>query len=116
MYIHNDVLYHRSYTHNKGVIYIYLSFVFKQLVYRHLCLDQNLASTYLANTNTQYNQQQNMAPSAQGSMMCQNALGQQLTVTKDECKYTFFSHLLLFDSFSYQCITKPYVKKCVLEF
>jgi hypothetical protein len=94
----------------------------RKLIYRHMCLDQNLQSTQIVgqnnpyNPNQQFNQQlttqnpyqnpnqitnqnPNMNPNMnqnqnnfnyntnpQGQLICRNALGQDLTLTKDSSK------------------------------
>jgi uncharacterized surface protein with fasciclin (FAS1) repeats len=52
----------------------------KQLIWRHICIDQNLQSKNLASNNSQSN-----IPSQpqEGQLICRNALGQDLTLTKD---------------------------------
>lgn len=51
----------------------------KQLIYRHLCIDQNLQGKNLAsnNSNSVGGQPQ------EGQLICRNKLGQDLTLTKD---------------------------------
>ena len=71
----------------------------KQLIYRHMCIDQNLQSTYLSGADpatypaTSSPAYTNMAyaPTANGNsqLICRNALGQDLTLTKDSCKLIF---------------------------
>lgn len=60
----------------------------KRLIYRHICLDQNLPSHLLqadgqpttnAPSTPNYNQQD-----SSNQLICRNALGQDLTLTKDE--------------------------------
>lgn len=51
----------------------------KQLIYRHICIDQNLLSKNLASNSTQ---SQTSQPQ-EGQLICRNALGQDLTLTKD---------------------------------
>jgi uncharacterized surface protein with fasciclin (FAS1) repeats len=51
----------------------------KQLIYRHICIDQNLQSKNLASNNTNMASNNNQ----QGQLICRNALGQDLTLTKD---------------------------------
>jgi len=52
----------------------------KQLVYRHICLDQNLQSTYLTNSS---NTPTTDNMDSQNQLICRNALGQDVTLTKD---------------------------------
>lgn len=53
----------------------------KQLIYRHICIDQNLQSKNLASNNSNSN---NMGGQPkEGQLICRNALGQDLTLTKD---------------------------------
>lgn len=53
----------------------------KQLIYRHICIDQNLQSKNLASNNSNLN---NMGGQPkEGQLICRNALGQDLTLTKD---------------------------------
>jgi len=49
----------------------------KQLIYRHICIDQNLQSKNLASNNS------NSMQTQEKTLMCRNALGQDLTLTKD---------------------------------
>lgn len=64
-----------------------------------MCLDQNLQSNFLNNqAGGMYNQQQqqfngnqnqgfNQAFGNNGGLICRNALGQDLTLMKDSCKF-----------------------------
>lgn len=52
----------------------------KQLIYRHICIDQNLQSKNLASNSTSGMQSQTPK---EGQLICRNALGQDLTLTKD---------------------------------
>ncbi len=61
----------------------------KQLIYRHICIDQNLQSKNLgASGQGQSNQigSQNNNQMQEGQLICRNALGQDLTLTKDQSK------------------------------
>jgi hypothetical protein len=64
----------------------------KQLIYRHMCMDQNLQSTYLlGGDRKQFSSSQQYQPQMYGNdstqLICRNMLGQDLTLTKDQCKY-----------------------------
>lgn len=50
----------------------------KQLIYRHICLDQNLQSDHLQSAQSNVNQ------NVGDQLICRNALGQDLTLTKDQ--------------------------------
>lgn len=59
----------------------------KQLIYRHICIDQNLQAKNLANNGQGQGQINNQMPNNQiqeGQLICRNALGQDLTLTKDQ--------------------------------
>ncbi len=47
-----------------------------KLLYRHICIDQNLQSQNLGSNTT----------STTKDLICKNGLGQELTLTKDSCK------------------------------
>ena len=57
----------------------------RKLIYRHICLDQNLQSTYLLNQQQQitYTTTQSPEQFSSNQLICRNALGQDLTLTKD---------------------------------
>jgi hypothetical protein len=82
--------------------------IFMKLIYRHMCLDQNLQSISLGASqpgaqpgmnnpqqmNPMINQQNGQNNMYQNNLnqglICRNALGQDLTLTKDSCKWFFF--------------------------
>jgi hypothetical protein len=62
----------------------------RRLIYRHMCLDQNLQSNVLTDQygqqipqNNQIMMQQQQLHQNQHQLICRNALGQDLTLTKD---------------------------------